>query len=109
MALANTLFDANNIAGVAVRTTMVTAATIVGFRVFKLPPKWTAFMTALVVAYLTVAMKESPECYEWNLAFFNACLLFCNAFGLNELGAAISTPSKKFIQVKLPFKIHSWM
>jgi len=84
------LFSPTNIVGVAVATAAVNAFSTTLYRAFKLPPKWTAFVAALALAYLVVFMKPAPLWYEWVLAFFNACLLFCSAAGVNEAGAAAS-------------------
>jgi hypothetical protein len=55
------------------------------YTLFKLQQKWTAFAMAMIIAYLNVIFSSAPQCYEWVLAFVNACLLFCSALGLNEI------------------------
>lgn len=89
---AETLFTPTNIISVGVATLAVNVATNTLYAVIKLPPKLTAFVASLVIAYVVVAMVKTPAWYEWVLAFFNACLLFCSALGLNELGAKAATP-----------------
>jgi hypothetical protein len=81
------LFTPVNIAALGVATAAVIAVTNTFKALFSFPPKRTAFVASLVIAYLTVAMKPMPPWYEWVLAFFNACLLFCSATGLNETAA----------------------
>jgi len=86
-AATNEFFTPTNIVSVAVATAAVNVTANTLFALFKAPKKITAFAAAIVIAYLAVYMQKSPEPYEWVFAFFNACLLFCSAFGLNELAA----------------------
>lgn len=82
------LFTSTNIISVGVATLAVNVTTNTLHSLFKFPPKFTAFIAALVIAYVVVAIETGPAWYEWVLAFFKACLLFCSATGINELGAA---------------------
>lgn len=104
---AETLFNPTNIISVGVATLAVNVATNTLYAVFKLPPKATAFVASLVIAYVVVAMVKTPEWYEWVLAFFNACLLFCSALGLNELGAKAATLPGKGVGTPKPI-VRSW-
>jgi uncharacterized membrane protein YjjP (DUF1212 family) len=91
------LFSPINILGVGVATLAVNVVTNTFYRLLKFPPKWTAFIAALIVAYLVVGMQGTANWYDWVLAFFNACLIFCSALGINEVGAAaIDQPGKGF-------------
>jgi hypothetical protein len=91
--LANELFTPTNIAGVAIATTAVNVATNALYQLAKLPQRWTAFIAALAIAYIVVFMSSAPPWYEWILAFFNACLLYCSALGANQM-ANMSTSSR---------------
>jgi MFS superfamily sulfate permease-like transporter len=86
----NELFGPANIVTTAGATAAVTFATnAICYLIPRLPRKWPAFVGALVIAYLAVMLKDAPLWYEWILAFFNACLLFCSALGLNAVAVAI--------------------
>ncbi len=84
----NELFTAVNITGVGIATAAVNVVTNALYKLAKLPPKWTAFIASLVIAYIVAFLHTAPAWYDWVLAFFNACLLFCSALGINELGVA---------------------
>jgi len=91
------LFSPVNIVGLGVATAAVNAATNTARLLAKrLPPQWVAFTAALVVAYLTASLKSAPRPVDWILAFFNACLLFCGAFGLNEIAAGNRAAAQGF-------------
>jgi len=50
-------------------------------------------------------MQAAPHWYDWVLAFFNACLLFCSALGVNEVGVATTnTPGSGFAKAKPLFE-----
>lgn len=102
------LFTPANIAAVSLATLAVNVATLTIQKLFRVEPKWTAIVAALVIAYLVVAMKTTPAWYEWVLAFFNACLLFCSALGLNELGAAAAKPPGTGFVSRAPL-LTSWL
>ncbi len=94
----NELFSPVNIVGLGVATAAVNAATNTARKLTKrLPPQWIAFAAALVIAYLTVLLKDRPHLVDWILAFFNACLLFCSAFGINEVAGAQGTGGQGFV------------
>lgn len=93
-------FTPVNIVSAGVATLAVNVVTNSFYRLSKgrLPPTYTAFATALVVAYMVVGMQSAPEWYDWVLAFFNACLLFCSALGVNEVGVNVmSQPGQAFV------------
>jgi hypothetical protein len=81
------LFTAVNIGSVGIASGAVVLVTNTFYKLANLPQKWTAFCTALVIAYLIVFISTSPQWYDWIFAFLNACLLFCTALGLNEYGS----------------------
>ncbi|HVZ21681.1 MAG TPA: hypothetical protein VG871_11490 [Vicinamibacterales bacterium] len=99
------LFTPANITAVGIATAAVMAVTNTFKVMFNVPPRRTAFAASLVIAYLVVAIKPMPPWYEWILAFFNACLLFLSALGLNETAAA--PPSAKGIAAPRRF-FESW-
>jgi hypothetical protein len=91
------LFTATNIAGVGIATGAVTVASNALYKLARWPQRWTAFIAALVIAYTVVIMSSSHAWHDWVLAFFNACLLYCSALGVNEVGVATSSqPGKGF-------------
>jgi MFS superfamily sulfate permease-like transporter len=93
----NELFGPANIVTTAGATAAVTFATnAICYLVPWLARKWPAFVMALIIAYLAVMMKDAPVWYEWVLAFFNACLLFCSALGLNAVALAIKPEKSGF-------------
>jgi len=106
--LPDQLFTAVNIAGVGVATAAITVVTNALYKLMRLPQKWTAFGAALVIAYLVVVIGQKPQWYDWVLAFFNACLLFCSALGVNEVGGeTLSNPGHGFADPEPFFK--SWV
>lgn len=93
----NELFTAANIAGVGIASGAVTVVTNALYKLAQLPQRWTGFVAALVIAYLVVFMRDPRPWYEWILAFFNSCLLYCSALGINQIGMAASPqPGKGF-------------
>jgi hypothetical protein len=95
--LPDQLFTSINIASVGIATVAVNVFTNTLYKLAKLPPKWTAFIAALIIAIVVVSISSNHKWYDWVLAFFNACLLFCSALGINEIGAeALSGGSKGF-------------
>ena len=106
--ITNDLFTATNIAGVGIATGAVTVATNALYKLAKLPQRWTAFVAALVIAYIVVFMSSTPHWYHWVLAFFNACLLYCSALGVNELGSGVSQPAGKGFAAAEPF-FNPWL
>ena len=69
--------------GVAAVAVNVTANAL--YRYGQLAQKKTAFVNALILAYLNVFLKPHPHWAEWLLAFVNGCLLFCTAMGINDV------------------------
>lgn len=104
----NELFTATNIASVGIATAAVTVAANALYKLAGLPQKWTAFIAALIIAYLVVFMSTAPMWYYWVLAFFNACLLYCSALGVNEVGSSASAPAGKGFASGEPF-FNSWL
>jgi zinc transporter ZupT len=94
------LFTSVNIASVGTATAAVTVLTNTLYKLAKLPQKWTAFVAALLIAYIVVSMSSNPQWYDWILAFFNACLLYCSALGINQMlapsGAGFAKPQSFF-------------
>ncbi len=90
------LFTPENIVSVGVATLAVTVVTNTARKlVAKAKPTWVAFGASLVIAYVVVGIQTVSHWYDWVLAFFNACLLFCSALGINEVGAATGANDKK--------------
>lgn len=108
MAAANELFTSTNIIGVGVATLAINTFTNTLYKLAKLQPKWTAFIASLIVAYIVVFISDNQQWYDWILAFFNACLLFCSAMGINELGASAFASSGQGFMRTEPF-IKSWI
>ena len=65
-------------------TAMVVVATIALKRVAKSPPVITAFIFSQILALLNVLVNPSWTWVDWTLFFFNGCLLYCTALGINE-------------------------
>lgn len=105
---ADEMFTTINIISVGGATLAVNVVTIAFDKLFSFIPKWTAFTAALVVAYLVVGMHTDPKWFEWVLAFFNACLLFCSALGINELGVKATTIPGQGIATAAPL-LKSWL
>ena len=103
----NDYFTPAGIASLAVATAAVNAAAIALYSIAKIPQKRTAFVSALVIAFVVTGMKTAPQWYEWLLAFFNACLLYCSALGLNETAARAGSRSQGFSAGGGPFT--SWL
>lgn len=108
MPLPDQLFTSVNIVSVGIATAAINVAANTLYRLATLPPKWTAFVAALVITYIVVCISSKPEWYDWVLAFFNACLLYCSALGINELSAAALPPSGKGFAKTAPFT-KSWL
>lgn len=91
------LFTSVNVASVGIATAAVNVAANALYKISnkKLPPQKTAFGAALLIAYIVVYKSSNPLWYDWVLAFFNACLLYCSALGMNEMGSVALSPSGK--------------
>jgi hypothetical protein len=83
--LPNELFTSVNIASMGIATVAVNVVTNTLYKLVTAPKKWTAFLAALVIAIVAVSVSSNTQWYDWVLGFFNACLLFCSALGINEL------------------------
>lgn len=88
-------FTATNIGSVALATSAIIVVVNTLYSLFKLPQKWTAIVTALLISYLFVLFSEEPHWYDWLLAFLNGCLLFCSALGLNQIVVSSKKPEEK--------------
>ena len=95
MALPSEFFTTTSIASLAVATTMVVVAVKPLNEIFKLPKKATAFAISIIIAYLNVVLKQNAEPLDWFIAFFNGCLIFCTAVGMNEFAANRSSTKRK--------------
>lgn len=102
------LFSATSILSVGAATAAVNVATRTLRKVFSWSETRIAFAAALVLAYLAVAIQGAPKWYDWILAFFNACLLFCSALGLNELGVNAQSRPGQGAATGRPF-FTSWL
>jgi hypothetical protein len=78
-------FTAVNIGSVTIATSAIIVVTNTLYMLFALPKKWVAFSLAIIIAYMNVIFMQSPQWYDWLLAFLNACLLFCSALGMNQI------------------------
>jgi len=96
------------IATAGVATLAINAVTNTFYRLLKFPPKWTAFVTALIVAGVLVGMQDEKHWYDWLLGFLNACLLFCSALGVNEAAAAAANPPGQHVVDVRPL-VKSWI
>ena len=68
------------------------------FRPYK---KTLAFTLAMLLAYLVAALAVDTAWLKWILAFFNGCLVYASAVGINEsLNAATPTirGTRKFFE-----------
>lgn len=106
--LSGQLFTAVNIGGVTVATSAIIVVTNTLYTLFKFSPKWIAFATALIIAYLNVIFASNPQWYDWVLAFLNACLLFCSALGLNEIVVTSKKISEKEVAAPSGF-FRTWL
>jgi|SRR5213593_3519143 hypothetical protein len=102
------LFTPINIVSVGVATLAVNVFANTFYKLLKWPQTWTAFVAALVIAYLVVAMQSEVHWYDWVLAFFNACLLYCSALGINEVGAVATQKPGQGAATAQPF-FTSWL
>ena len=94
-ALPGQLFTAVKIGSVTIATSAIIVVTNTLYTLFRLQQKWTAFIMALIIAYMIVIFSAAPQWYDWILAFVNACLLFCSALGLNEIVVSSKKTSGK--------------
>lgn len=101
MELPDQLFSTASLASVGGATVIVTVVTNALRQLTSAPAKWIAFITALLISSLVVVLNDARLWHDWILAFFNACLVFCTALGLNEVGgAATAKPGKGFAQLE---------
>lgn len=95
----NELFSPTNVAGIAIATAAVTVATnAIAYMIPKIGKKYTAFVFSLIIAYLVLFITKPENWYDWVLAFFNACLLYCSALGINQTVMAGSNADSPQIQ-----------
>lgn len=83
-------FTVESISSLGVAAAMVTVTANTLYKIANIPQKYTAFIAGLVIAYGHVYIREEITQLDWILAFFNACLLFCTAMGMNNLGDQIT-------------------
>lgn len=93
----NELFTPASIVSVGVASGAVTVAANALYKLFGVQQKFTAGAASLVLAYGYVAIKDSAIPFEWVLAFFNACLLFCTAMGMNDVGDRVAPGKRDFV------------
>ena len=88
--VADQLFTRVNIVSVGIAGTAVNVVANTLYKLVKAPPKWTAFISALVIACIIVSLSSNQKWYDWALAFLNACLLYCSALGINVVGGKLT-------------------
>lgn len=74
--------------------------------VFKAPPKPTAFAASMLVAAILTASTTNVVWLDWVFTFVNGCLIFCSAFGLNEIAA--NPPGGAGANFAKPARFRSW-
>lgn len=66
-------------------TCMIVAATKTVKNIIpRINARFIAFVFSLVIAVVNVLINDKHNWLDWALLFFNACLLYCAALGLNE-------------------------
>jgi len=96
MALPDQFFTAGNILVFGSAVVAIKVVTIVLYHLFNLKPKWPAFVLALIIAFIMVYTADERAWYDWVIGFVNACLLYCTALGLNEIGRETFSRSRLF-------------
>lgn len=100
-------FTATNILSVGAATAAVALVANTLYSIAGVSRKRSAFLTAIVLAYLPIFIEKTPQTYEWVLGFLNACLLYCSALGINEMAAASAAKGRGFIRGRA--FISSWL
>lgn len=70
--------------------------------------KWTSLVIAMVLAYLAAFLAKDANAIKWLLAFFNGCLIFASAMGLNQLPRK-NRPDEKNETAPAPKLFKSWV
>ncbi|MBV7298046.1 hypothetical protein [Enterovibrio paralichthyis] len=82
--MTESFFSPTSIASVATATAMVVAVSTALHNFIGLKPKITAFIFSQAIAVLNVIVAKDAGWLDWALFFFNGCLLYCTALGLNQ-------------------------
>jgi hypothetical protein len=104
----NELFTPASIVSVGVASGAVTVAANTLYKLFGVQQKFTAAVASLVLAYGYVVIKSNPVPFEWVLAFFNGCLLFCTAMGMNDAGDRLAPGKQGFTPSATPAGRRFW-
>lgn len=88
-------FTPASIISLTAATAMVVVAAIALKKVAKLPPVITAFIFSQILALLNVLVNPNWTWVDWVLFFFNGCLLYCTALGLNETLVQTETKTRR--------------
>ncbi len=107
-------FTPVNLASLASATAMVVVAAIALKKVAGLKPSLTAFLFSQVLALLNVLVNPNWNWVDWALLFFNGCLLYCTALGLNETLVQAEKKQRKrgagvLPEKQRPTKLESWL
>lgn len=54
--------------------------------------KWVAFAIAMGLSFLVAGLAKEKTWIKWLVAFFNGCLIFASAVGINQV-AVSATPA----------------
>ncbi len=88
-------FTRASIASVGIASGMIWMAANTIHAIFGVAQKYTAFVGGLLIAYVYLIMKGAAEPLDYLIAFFNACLLYCTAMGMNNVGGTITGGAAK--------------
>lgn len=78
-------FTITSISSLAVAASAVNVTANALHRFIRIDPKKSAFIAALLIAYLNIFVNGNFHWAEWIIAFINGCLLFCTAMGINDV------------------------
>jgi hypothetical protein len=53
--------------------------------------KWVSFVVAMALSYLVAILAPDVDWAKWVLAFFNGCLVFASAVGINQAAGSGTT------------------
>tara|TARA_Y100000780_G_scaffold230318_1_gene252160 strand:- start:977 stop:1306 length:330 start_codon:yes stop_codon:yes gene_type:complete len=82
--MTDTFFTPESIFSVASASVMILAVTTALDNFIGIKPKITAFFFSQIIALVNVIVSDNPTLINWFLIFFNGCLLYCTALGLNH-------------------------
>lgn len=71
---------------------------------FRPNAKWVAFLISLVLAYMVAYLAVAANKMKWVVAFFNACLIFASAVGINEAANKQTMPQAQEKHVEIVFE-----